>query len=124
MTSPNSAPPAAPSAQPTQKRGFGVKPKWIALLLLALIVLYVAMQFPVFQKKAELGSAYAAQVGCSCHFIEGRSIASCMDDMESGAWMVSMAANDSEGTVTGSVPILASRTARHDAIMGCQLQAK
>ena len=118
MTSPNPTPPA-PTAP---KRGLTIRPKWIALLLLALVVVYLALQFPVFQKKAELGSAYAAQVGCSCHFIEGRSIGSCKGDLEEAAWMVSMTADDSAGTVTGSVPILASRTAQYDKLMGCQLQ--
>ena len=119
MTSPNSAPPenVAP------KKGLTLRPKWIALVLLALVLVYIFIQFPVFQKKAELGSAYAAQVGCSCHFIEGRSIGSCETDMEEAAWMVSMTADDSAGTVTGSVPLLASRTARHDTVMGCQLLA-
>ena len=119
MTSPNHTTP--PVAAP--KRGITLRPKWIALVLLALVVVYVAIQFPVFQKKAELGSAYAAQVGCSCHFIEGRSIGSCETDMEEAAWMVSMTADDSNGTVTGSVPVLASRTAKYDTLMGCQIQA-
>ena len=119
MTSPNHTTP--PAAAP--KRGITLRPKWIALVLLALVMVYLAIQFPVFQKKAELGSAYAAQVGCSCHFIEGRSIGSCETDMEEAAWMVSMAADGSEGTVKGSVPLLASRTARHDTVRGCQLLA-
>ncbi len=118
MTSPNPAPPETTAA----KRGLTVRPKWVAILLLALVVVYLAIQFPVFKKKAELGSAYAAQVGCSCHCIEGRSIGSCETDMESAAWMVSMTADDSAGTVTGSVPILASRTAKYDGLMGCQMQ--
>ena len=120
MTSPNNMPPAAEAA----KRGFTIRPKWIALLLLVLVIAYVAIQFPIFKKKAELGSAYAAQVGCSCHFMEGRSIASCEGDLEEAAWMVSMTADDSKGTVTGSVPILASRTAHYDKLMGCQLRAE
>lgn len=120
MTSPNSPAPSTPAPKP----GITVRPKWIAILLLLLIIIYLIIQFPVFQKKAELGSAYAAQVGCSCHFIEGRSIGSCETDLEEAAWMVSMAAGDSEGTVTGSVPVLASRTAHYDKLMGCQLQAE
>lgn len=124
MTSPNSTPPATPSTAPTAKQGFTVRPKWIALLLLILVIAYITMQFPVFQKKAELGSAYAAQVGCSCHFMEGRSIPSCEGDLEEAAWMVSMTADDSKGTVTGSVPVLASRTAQFDKLMGCQLLAE
>lgn len=117
MTSPNS--PAAPT--PAPKRGVTLRPKWIAIVLLVMIAVYLAIQFPVFQKKAELGSAYAAQVGCSCYFIEGRSIPSCETDLEEAAWMVSMTNDDSEGTVTGSVPLLASRKAKIDPIMGCQL---
>ena len=112
-----------PPSAATPKRGLTVRPKWVALLLLVLVVVYLAIQFPVFQKKAELGSAYAAQVGCSCHFMEGRSIGSCETDLEEAAWMVSMTADDSNGTVTGSVPVLASRTAKYDTLMGCQIQA-
>jgi hypothetical protein len=124
MTSPNSTPPTGTTPASTAKRAFPVRPKWIALLLVVLVLAYLTMQFPVFQKKAELGSAYAAQVGCSCHFIEDRNMGSCETDLEEAAWMVSMTAEDSKGTVTGSVPLLASRTAQHSEVMGCQLQAE
>lgn len=79
-------------------------------------------KFPALQAQAELGSAYAARVGCSCRYVQGRSLESCQSDFEPGMEMVSLAEDPATKTVTGSVPLLASRSARYAGASGCLLR--
>lgn len=90
----------------------------IALVLLAVLLIW---KFPSFKAQAELGSAYAARVGCSCRYVEGRSLESCQTDFEPGMEMVSVSEDPETRTITGSVPLLASRSARYAGATGCLL---
>lgn len=89
----------------------------VALLAAGLLV----WRFPSFKAQAELGSAYAARVGCSCRYVEARSLDSCQSDFESGMEMVSLSEDPATRTVTGSVPLLASRSAHYAGASGCLL---
>ena len=89
-----------------------------ALCLLLLIGLFV-WQWPDLRAKSELGSAFAARVGCACRYVEGRPLESCQRDMEAAAWMVSMADDPQEKRVTGSVPLIARRSATYRGASGC-----
>ena len=84
-----------------------------------LLALFLVWKFPSFQAQAELGSAYAARVGCSCRYVQGRSLESCQTDFEPGMEMVSLSDDPATKTVTGSVPLLASRSARYAGANGC-----
>ena len=101
-----------------RKRG-GCLP-W-ALGFTALFALFLIWQFPSLKAQAELGSAYAARVGCSCRYVQGRSLGSCQSDFEPGMEMVSLSEDPATKTVTGSVPLLASRSARYAGASGCLL---
>lgn len=92
------------------------------ILLAALLFGGLVWKFPAFQAQAELGSAYAARVGCSCRYVQGRSLESCQSDFEPGMEMVSLAEDPATKTVTGSVPLLASRSARYAGASGCLLR--
>lgn len=92
------------------------------ILLAALLVGGLVWKFPSFKAQAELGSAYAARVGCSCRYVQGRSLESCQSDFEPGMEMVSLAEDPATKTVTGSVPLLASRSARYAGASGCLLR--
>lgn len=98
------------------KRG-GCLPWAIGFAVLFLI--FLIWQFPSFKAQAELGSAYAARVGCSCRYVQGRSLESCQTDFEPGMEMVSLSEDPATKTVTGSVPLLASRSARYTGASGC-----
>ena len=94
------------------------------LLALAMIVgagaagayLYVRSLSP----QLELGVGYAARVACGCRFIEGRTLASCHGDFEKGMEPIRLSENVASKSVTASVPLIASRTARLDPVLGCQ----
>lgn len=118
---PPAPPPESPAAQAPRRpsRWSGCLP-WalIALVLLAALLIW---KFPSFKAQAELGSAYAARVGCSCRYVEGRSLESCQTDFEPGMEMVSVSEDPETKTITGSVPLLASRSARYAGASGCLL---
>ena len=87
-----------------------------------LFAIFAVWKFPSFKAQAELGSAYAARVGCSCRYVQGRSLESCQSDFEPGMEMVSLSEDPATKTVTGSVPLLASRSARLAGASGCLLR--
>ena len=93
---------------------------WV-LIVAVLTGIFLIWKFPSFKAQAELGSAYAARVGCSCRYVQGRSLDSCQSDFEPGMEMVSLAEDPATKTVTGSVPLLASRSARYAGASGCLL---
>jgi len=93
-----------------------------ALVLAVLLATFVIWKFPSFKAQAELGSAYAARVGCSCLHVQGRDLESCQSDFEPGMEMISLSEDPATKTVTGSVPLLASRSARYAGATGCLLQ--
>lgn len=119
------APAPAPNVPPPRhvaepgRRG-GCLP-W-ALILALLVAGFLIWKFPSFKAQAELGSAYAARVGCSCRYVQGRSLESCQSDFEPGMEMVSLAEDPATKTVTGSVPLLAARSARYSGASGCLLR--
>lgn len=76
-------------------------------------------QYPVFKARAELGAAYAARIGCSCRYVQGRGLDSCKTDFEPGMGIVSVKDDPATRTVTGSVPLLATRSARYTGSAGC-----
>ena len=84
-----------------------------------LLAIFLVWKFPAFKAQAELGSAYAARVGCSCRYVQGRNLESCQTDFEPGMEMVSLSDDPATKTVTGSVPLLASRSARFAGASGC-----
>jgi hypothetical protein len=123
---PTAAPPTeTPIATPprprkTPSRWGGCLP-WL-IVLAVLLTGFAIWKFPSFKAQAELGSAYAARVGCSCRYVQGRSLESCQSDFEPGMEMVSVSEDPATKTVTGSVPLLASRSARYAGASGCLLR--
>ena len=117
----SAAPPAdaTPSRKKPGRRG-GCLP-W-AIIAAVLIAIFAIWKFPSFKAQAELGSAYAARVGCSCRYVQGRSLESCQSAFEPGMEMVSLSEDSAMKTVTGSVPLLASRSARYAGASGCLMQ--
>ena len=93
---------------------------WLAILAV-LLTGFLIWKFPAFKAQAELGSAYAARVGCSCRYVQGRDLESCQTDFEPGMEIVSLRDDSATQTVTGSVPLLASRRARFAGASGCLL---
>ena len=94
---------------------------WVLILAVIAAILLI-WKFPSFKAQAELGSAYAARVGCSCRYVQGRSLKSCQSDFEPGMELVSVSEDPATKTITGSVPLLASRSARYAGASGCLLR--
>ena len=124
---PAGAPPAPKPEIPPRLRGrrrggsrWGGCLPW-ALILAVLLGGFLIWKFPSFKAQAELGSAYAARVGCSCRYVQGRSLESCQSDFEPGMELVSLSEDPQTKRITGSVPLLASRSARFAGASGCLL---
>lgn len=82
----------------------------------------VIWQYPSWKAQAEVGSAYAARVACSCRYVQGRDLDSCLTDFDPGTEIVSVEDLPDERRVRASVPLLASRTARFAGASGCLLE--
>lgn len=93
----------------------------IAAALLAGGFALLLWSWPDLTARAEAGSAYGARIGCSCRYVQGRDMISCTGDMESGMEMVRLDDDPDEKSVTGSVPLMAKRTARFRPGFGCVL---
>ncbi|MGJ3626534.1 hypothetical protein AB5I41_05985 [Sphingomonas sp. MMS24-JH45] len=63
---------------------------------------------------------YAARVACGCRYVEGRPLAQCRDDFEAGMEPIRLKEDAAARSVTADVPLIASRTARLDPVLGCQ----
>jgi hypothetical protein len=94
----------------------------IALVAAVLAAVLLALWFlPSLMSKAEAGTAYGARIGCSCRFVAGRLLSDCAHDFEPGMALVRLSEDPAAKSVTASVPLLASDTARVVAGGGCRL---
>jgi hypothetical protein len=67
----------------------------------------------------DLGVGYGARVACGCRYMGNRSLADCKKDFEPGMEQIQLSEDSKTQTVTASVPLIASRSVRHDPILGC-----
>ncbi len=97
----------------------------VALVLLAIAVLWVIWNWSSIKEQAQLGAAYGAHVACSCRYIEGRDLKSCETDFEPGMELVGLSDDPENKRVTASVPFLAEAVAERRGDFGClQLNEK
>lgn len=71
----------------------------------------------------DLGVGYGARVACGCRYIGNRPIGDCAKDFEPGMEMIQLADDPATKTVTAYVPLIASRSATYDPVLGCQPEA-
>lgn len=109
---PKSDAPKAPLSR-AQKIRYGL------LAVLALFLLWLVFSFADIRGQAKLGASYAAHVGCSCRYIEGRSLDACYKDFEPGMGLVSLADNPEKKRIAASVPLLAHAVAERRGDFGC-----
>lgn len=93
---------------------------WGALALLLGVMLGAWLYVRSITPMLELGVGYAARVACGCRFVEGRPLAQCRDDFEAGMEPIRLKEDAGAKSVTAYVPLIASRTARLDPLLGCQ----
>lgn len=122
---PSAPPPEVPPHLRGRKRRDGKRGGWLPWIagFAVLLALFLVWKFPSFKAQAELGSAYAARVGCSCRYVQGRGLDSCQSDFEPGMEMVSLSEDPATKTITASVPLLASRSARYAGASGCLINS-
>lgn len=97
----------------------GRKLVYAIVALLGLGLLWIAINFANIKAEAKAGAAYAAHVGCSCRYIQGRSLKLCESDFEDGMALVSISEDDENKRVTASVPFMAHAVAERRGAFGC-----
>ena len=91
--------------------------------MLAALIIAALLYARAMRPQLELGVGYGAHVACACRYIGNRPLVDCKRDFEPGMEMIRLSENPAEKSVTASVPLLASRTARFDPLLGCQAEA-
>jgi hypothetical protein len=103
-------------------RGLGRIPgRVLATLVFAVGVLLLWFWHPL-NGYALTGASYGAHVGCSCRFIEGRTLSDCRKDFEPGMGLVRLSEDASAKSVTATFPLLSSQTATFREGEGCLLE--
>ena len=94
----------------------------VLLLIAALALLLIGGGIFAYRQKPllELGVGYGARVACGCRYIGNRSFADCKKDFEPGMELIQLSEDTATKSVRASVPLIASRTAHYDPILGCQ----
>ncbi len=90
---------------------------FLALVVLALV--WLAFNFSSLKGRAQLATAYSAHVVCSCRYIAGRDMKSCISDLEPGTEIVNLSDDPVHKRIYASVPILASAAAERRDKFGC-----
>lgn len=73
--------------------------------------------------QAAAGTAYGARTACSCRYLGGRDLASCKGDFVPGMSLVFLSEDEADMSVTATVPLIASDTARFREGFGCVLDS-
>lgn len=92
-----------------------------ALAAAALVALWFSSYGERLRGDAAAGTAYGARVACSCRFVAGRSLEDCGKDKLAGMELITLSADEEARSVTASVPLIASDTARYRKGYGCVL---
>lgn len=95
----------------------------VVLLAAGLAALWYSNIGQRMRGDAAAGTAYGARVACSCRFVAGRSMDDCAKDKLAGMEMIRFSANEDAKSVTASVPLIASETARLREGYGCVLDS-
>lgn len=103
------------------RTGSGGSWKGWALALLALAGLGMWYQGEAIGGQAQAATAYGARTACSCRHLGGRELGSCQDDFVPGMWAVILTEDATEKSVTATVPLVSSDTARLRDGFGCVL---
>ncbi|MEO0061815.1 MAG: hypothetical protein RLZZ08_375 [Pseudomonadota bacterium] len=98
---------------------------WRSILLVAIMLGVVAgwyWRVPVLGYSST-GAAFGARTACSCRYVAGRAMGDCKKDFDRRMVMVFVRDDVDEKSVTATVPLLASETARYSPGKGCVLDA-
>ena len=95
---------------------------WV-LLVLIVVVVAIGWYFRApITGYAQIGTAYAARVGCSCRFVAGRDLSDCEKDKLGGVELVTLVDDVDAKSVTARFPLITSDTATYREGYGCVLE--
>lgn len=95
---------------------------WVIVLAIAAVVAAIWFNRASVQGYAEVGTSYAARVGCSCRFVSDRSLEDCRKDKLAGMELVSLSDDAEARSVTARFPLVTSTTATYREGYGCVLE--
>jgi hypothetical protein len=99
----------------------GRKRLWLGVIVVVLAAVVAAWRLLRIPELARIGAGYVAEQTCACLFIGGRTLQSCLTDLEPTARkLVSVQAGAAE--VTARSPGAAPATARYEPGFGCSLR--
>ena len=90
-----------------------------AVVLVAGVGGWLALQHSRLGRRADLASGYVARVVCSCRYVGNRDMKSCATDFEPGMEIVKMSDDPAAKRITAWVPLLARRSATYSPGFGC-----
>lgn len=102
--------------------GFARAFAWVLMLLVGAALLGAFVYREAIAGYANVGSAYAARVACSCRFVAGRSLEDCEKDKLAGMELVTLADDPGAKSVTARFPLVTSHTATYREGYGCVLE--
>lgn len=97
--------------------------KWLALGVVAFLVIAVVVAWRVFRVPLllDIGTGYAAQQTCACLYVSHRTLDSCLGDLDPLARKLISVRPGSE-EVTASGLLLVTATAHYEQGFGCALR--
>lgn len=95
---------------------------WLLLLIGAAIAAVLYLYRAPIGGYAEVGTAYAARVGCSCRFVSDRSLKDCKKDKLAGMELVTLVDDPRAKSVTARFPLVTTSTATYREGYGCVLE--
>jgi hypothetical protein len=90
----------------------------VVFLLVAVVIAWRVFRVPLL---VNIGTGYAAQQTCACLFVSGRTIESCLGDLEPLARKL-ISVHPGTAEVTASSFGLVTATARYEKGFGCSLR--
>ncbi len=96
----------------------------LGILVLAVVAIAVVIwsNRTAVSGYADVGSAYAARVACSCRFVAGRDLDDCTKDKLAGMELVSLSEDVDAQSVTATFALVTSNTATYREGYGCVME--
>ena len=105
-----------------KRSGMGRTLVWLVLIILGVSAAAAYTYRAPINGYAQIGSAYAARVTCSCRFVAGRSMADCEKDKLAGMELVTLVDDVEAKSVTARFPLITAHTATYREGYGCVLE--
>ena len=96
--------------------------KWIALVLLLVVVGMAWYSVRPVLNQAGAATEYVARRACMCVFVSERSLARCLVEMETEVAQVDSELLEDEKAVRAWISFVAESTARYDGGSACTLE--